>query len=181
MVSKSGYFLQTERLGFRVWHDEDFPIALGLWGDAKVMCFIDSRGHISEADVRERLDQEIKNERDHGVQYWPVFLRNTDEHVGCCGLRPYAPEKGIFEFGVHIRSSFWRRGFAAEAASAGIEYAFTVLGAKGLFAGHNPHNTISRSLLEKLGFRYTHDEYYPPTGLNHPSYMLFPSSPGRLE
>ncbi|HUV51221.1 MAG TPA: GNAT family protein, partial [Anaerolineae bacterium] len=41
-----------------------------------------------------------------------------------------------------------------------------------LFAGHNPKNEASRHLLEKLGFRYSHDEYYAPTGLNHPSYMM---------
>ena len=51
-------------------------------------------------------------------------------------------------------------------------YAFNTLGVKGLFAGHNPGNAASRRVLEKLGFRYTHDEYYPPTGLNHPSYLL---------
>ena len=27
-------------------------------------------------------------------------------------------------------------------------------------------------MLHRLGFRYTHDELYPPTGLNHPSYLL---------
>jgi RimJ/RimL family protein N-acetyltransferase len=53
-----------------------------------------------------------------------------------------------------------------------IEYAFNILGVKALFAGHSPANEASRRLLEKLGFRYTHDEYYPPTGLNHPSYLL---------
>ena len=25
---------------------------------------------------------------------------------------------------------------------------------------------------ERLGFRYTHDEYYEPTGLQHPSYLM---------
>ena len=29
--------------------------------------------------------------------------------------------------------------------------------------------------LRKLGFRYTHDELYPPTGLRHPSYLLAPA------
>jgi len=53
-----------------------------------------------------------------------------------------------------------------------MEYAFSTLGVKGLFAGHNPANEASRRVLEKLGFRYTHDEFYPPTGLNHPSYIL---------
>jgi hypothetical protein len=27
-------------------------------------------------------------------------------------------------------------------------------------------------VMNKLGFRYTHDEFYPPTGLNHPAYLL---------
>jgi ribosomal-protein-alanine N-acetyltransferase len=42
----------------------------------------------------------------------------------------------------------------------------------GLFAGHNPKNEASRHILAKLGFRYTHDELYEPTGLQHPCYLL---------
>jgi len=53
-----------------------------------------------------------------------------------------------------------------------MEYAFNTLGLKAPFAGHNPANDASRRVLEKLGFRYAHDAYCPPTGLNHPSYML---------
>ena len=63
-------------------------------------------------------------------------------------------------------------GLAVEAARAVIEYALTTLGAAGLFAGHHPANEASRRVLIKLGFHYTHDEFYPPTGLNHPSYRL---------
>lgn len=96
-------------------------------------------------------------------------------HVGCCGLRPHDPPARIYELGVHIRSLHWRRGFAAEAGSAVIGHAFGRLQAAGLFAGHNPENHASRRLLEKLGFRYTHDELYPPTGSLHPSYMLMPA------
>ena len=53
-----------------------------------------------------------------------------------------------------------------------LRHAFTVLGADAVFAGHNPRNAASRRTLLKLGFRYTHDEFYPPTGLMHPSYVL---------
>jgi len=53
-----------------------------------------------------------------------------------------------------------------------MEYGYNILGVKALFAGHNPANVASRRVLEKLGFRYTHDEFYPPTGLHHPSYLL---------
>ena len=41
-----------------------------------------------------------------------------------------------------------------------------------LSGSHNPGNQASRHLLETLGFRYTHDELYEPTGLMHPSYLL---------
>ena len=46
------------------------------------------------------------------------------------------------------------------------------LNATAIFAGHNPKNTASCYVLEKLGFQYIGDEYYEPTGLYHPSYEL---------
>lgn len=161
------YFLRSERLGFRGWRDADLDLALGLWGDAEVTKLIG--GPFTPEQVRERLAREIATQRDHGIQYWPIFLLADDTHVGCCGLRPY---EDIYELGFHIRSAHWRRGYALEAARAVIHHAFDALGAKALFAGHNPKNAASRVLLETLGFRYQRDEYYAPTGLQHPSYLL---------
>ncbi len=166
------YFITTERLGFRLWSEDDVALALGLWGDPAVTRLIDARGKLSEEQVRERLSQEIERQRQYGVQYWPVFLLEKDTHVGCCGLRPHGESKDVLEIGFHIRSAWWGRGFATEAARAVMAYAFGTLGVKALFAGHNPANMVSRHVLERLGFRHTHDELYPPTGLMHPSYLL---------
>jgi RimJ/RimL family protein N-acetyltransferase len=66
----------------------------------------------------------------------------------------------------------WRLGYADEAARTVTHYAFRDLGAAALFAGHHPDNAGSQRLLAKLGFRYTHHELYPPTGREHPSYLL---------
>jgi RimJ/RimL family protein N-acetyltransferase len=63
-------------------------------------------------------------------------------------------------------------GLALEAGGAVINFAFANLGAKALFAGHHPQNAASRTVLEKLEFRFTHEETYPPTGQMHPSYLL---------
>ena len=170
MPDSAQYFLHTERLGFRYWTAADLGLALGLWGDGEVTKLIG--GPFSREQVQARLSLEISNLKTYGVQYWPVFLLSGDEHLGCCGLRPYQMDRGIYEVGVHIRSADWGKGYAPEAVRAVMEFAFDTLGAKGLFAGHNPANDASRHLVEKLGFHYTHDEYYPPTGLHHPSYML---------
>lgn len=169
-MSDAGYFLRSRRLGFRPWSSADIELTLDLWGDPEVTKLIG--GPFSGTEVRERLAREIATQRAHGIQYWPVFLLATGEHVGCCGLRPYRPDEKIFEIGCHLRRAQWGQGYAVEAAQAVIRYAFATLGASGLFAGHHPANAASRRSLVQLGFRYTHDEYYPPTGLNHPSYML---------
>jgi len=73
---------------------------------------------------------------------------------------------------VHLIKEQWHKGNATEACSAVIEHAFHVLGADWLFAGHNPENLASKQLLRSLGFQYMHDEYFPMTGLMHPSYRL---------
>jgi [ribosomal protein S5]-alanine N-acetyltransferase len=164
------YFLRSQRLGFRPWSDTDIDLAMGLWGDPEVTRLIG--GPFSIEQVRERLAREMATLREHGVQYWPVFLLATEEHAGCCGVRPYRVEDKVYELGSHLRKAHWGRGYALEAARAVIGHAFTALGATALFAGHHPANEVSRRLLTALGFAYTHDEYYAPTGLCHPSYLL---------
>ena len=170
--SDKGVFLETNRLFFRQWSANDFKLALDLWGDPRITKFIDARERLSEDEVRSRLASEIDCAKEFNVQYWPIFLKTTRKHVGCCGLRPYDLSHKVYEIGFHICADFWGQGFATEAARAVMDYAFNAFSVNDLFAGHSPDNTVSQHLLQKLGFRYTHDEYYAPTGLHHPSYLL---------
>ena len=166
------YFLKSEYLGFRIWTEDDLSPALQLWGDEKVTQFIDARGKLTGEQVQDRLNKEIQTFKEFGVQYWPVFLLADDRFIGACGLRPYKSEDKIFELGVHVCCASWGKGYAEEACRTVMQHAFKTLGAAELFAGHHPENSASRSLLQKIGFRYTYDEYYEPTGLLHPSYTL---------
>lgn len=164
--------LTTERLYFSVWQDDDSQKAMDLWGDAQVSRFITTRGYMTIEEVGERLKKEILSQQRDNIQYWPLYLKEKDVFIGCCGLRTYDYEKGVLELGVHLKSEFWGKGYAREACTAVIDYAFDELGVSGLFAGHNPHNKASCKMLKQLGFQYTHDEYYEPTGLEHPSYIM---------
>jgi len=166
------YFLETERICFSYWTPNDYALALSLWGDAAVTQHISKTGTFSEQDIKDRLAKEIDNQQQFYVQYWPIFEKSTEDFIGCCGLRPYDIENGIYEIGFHLKSAHWGKGLGPEAAKATIQYAMNDLGANGLFAGHNPNNTNSRKVLERLGFEYIGDEFYEPTGLYHPSYKL---------
>jgi RimJ/RimL family protein N-acetyltransferase len=99
-------------------------------------------------------------------------LLSNREHVGCCGLRLYRPDDKIHELGFHLRPRYWGQGLAREAAQAVIDFAFATVGAKALSAGHHPANLNSKKVIEKLGFRYTHDEYFPALQMSIPYYLL---------
>jgi ribosomal-protein-alanine N-acetyltransferase len=123
-------------------------------------------------DVSARLMKEIRTHQDLGIQYWPIFLRETDEFVGCCGLRPHGEDEKTLEMGVHLVKEQWGKGLATEACAATMEYAFRQLHVRSLFAGHNPNNHASERMIRGLGFIRVGEEYYPSTGLMHPSYRL---------
>lgn len=174
MRSAPIYFLKTARLGLRLWSSDDLSLALALWGDIQVTRLIG--GPFSEQQIRERLEREIASMRAQAVQYWPAFSLTDGDFAGCCGLRPYKPEERVYELGFHFRPCYWGKGFAAESAQAVIGHAHDSLGAQGLFAGHHPENLASRKVLEELGFRFTHEELYAPTGKLHRCYSLTSSS-----
>jgi RimJ/RimL family protein N-acetyltransferase len=187
------YFLTSERLGFRCWREDDLPLALSLWRDETVAAM--SGGPFTDEQIAGRLEREMTMLRDHGIQYWPMFLRETDEFAGCAGLRPVelladhpflverafllereraeiAGAARVFEVGYHLCPGIRGRGLATEAALAVIEQGFGVHGADALFAGHHPSNDASRRVLLKVGFEYVRDEVYPPTGWIEPTYLL---------
>jgi ribosomal-protein-alanine N-acetyltransferase len=170
MTPRRDYFLMTERLGFDYWSTADLPLASALWGNAKVSALIG--GPFTPEQVEQRLTKEIASMQAHGVQYWPIFLRGTDQHVGCAGLRPYRLDLRVYELGFHLRPEHWGRGLAYEAGRAVIGFAFEKLKAEALFAGHHPANAPSSRVLAKLGFAFTHEEFYAGTQLKHPSYLL---------
>jgi [ribosomal protein S5]-alanine N-acetyltransferase len=162
------YFLTSKRLCFRQWTAADEPLALGLWGDPQVTQMLG--GPFTDEQIRQRLARHIAIMPEHGIQYWPIFLLETGEHVGCCGLQPYRPR--IPELGYHLRQKFWGQGFAKEAATAVIEYGFANLNIDAIFAGHPAENAASRKVLLSLGFQYTGEELYPPSGVIEPTYRL---------
>ena len=165
------YFMKTERIGFSKWDTNDIRLARLLWRNTEVTKYLCASGRFTEHDVNERLAKEIDNESKFHVQYWPIFRLDGNCFIGCCGLRPYRLADDIYEIGFHLLPDYWGEGFGTEAAKAVIEYAHKTLNAKDLFVGHHPDNTASAIMLMKLGFCHTHNEYYEPTGLNHPSYM----------
>lgn len=163
---------ETERLIFSIWNENSLDDAKKLWGNREVSKLITAKGIFSEEEIEGRVQLEMDNLGKFRVQYFPIYLKETGEIVGCCGLRPYDVENEIYEIGVHLLPDYWRQRLAWEACRKIIRYAFEERGFEALFAGHHPKNSSSMKLLSSLGFKLIGEQFYPPTGLKHPSYIL---------
>jgi RimJ/RimL family protein N-acetyltransferase len=172
--------MQTERIGFSRWAEDDLQLADLLWGDEDVTRYICASGRFTREDIQNRLLKEIENQERFSVQYWPIFEIVSGELIGCCGLRPFTAEENAYEIGFHLRKKFWGQGYAFDAATAVINYCFASLKADKLFAGHHPKNAGSQKLLAKLGFQSIGEKFYEPTGLYHPSYEMHNSQQAGL-
>ena len=163
--------LTTGRLFLRTWQENDFALARSLWGDRDVMTFLG--GPLSDEKVLEKMRAEMACQEKHRLQYWPIFEKETEEFVGCCGMRPwiYSPPEG-HEIGFHLVKAKWGKGYASEIARAVVNHAFEKLQFPMLRAGHHPQHANSRKILLTLGFQFVDTVFYKPTGLMHPTYKL---------
>jgi ribosomal-protein-alanine N-acetyltransferase len=165
--------LRTQRLSLQTWTATDLAEAVALWGSPTVMAFLTKHGGLQRDEIENRLRLEISRQESFGIQYWKIVERATGEFVGCCGLRPsHENLTAAAELGFHLIPDNWGKGYATEAATAAVQYAFVVLRLTKLFAGHHPHNVASCNVLTKLGFQQVGEHWYEPTGLYHPWYRL---------
>lgn len=183
--------LETQRIEFKDWERIGSDFAEKLWKNKSVTEFLSSTGEFSESMIEQRYNLEVLNYKNFNFQYFPLFYKETDEFIGCCGIKKYIGKLGkeklmgssidiyteeelenLYEMGFHFLPEFWGKGLAEEAALKVIDYSFNSLKTKAIFAGHNPKNIRSAKLLKKLGFILIGEEYFAPTGLMHPLYML---------
>jgi RimJ/RimL family protein N-acetyltransferase len=76
----------------------------------------------------------------------------TGQLVGDVGLSPAEDEPGVIKVGYTISPKFQGKGYATEAVSALVDYAFDVLGADIVRAYASADNAASIRVAEKAGF-----------------------------
>jgi ribosomal-protein-alanine N-acetyltransferase len=125
-------------------------------GDPEVMRYVGEPFADSEA-ARRTLARASEAQERYGVSLWAVVEKTSGEIVGACGFHVVF-EGSELELAYHFKRSHWGRGFATEAARACVLYAAEVFGTLRLIAAVQVGNTLSRRVLEKIGFRYQRTE-----------------------
>ena len=162
--------VSSARLTFRSWTEKDAALAEALWCDSEVTHYFG--GAMTREQAHNRLDIERERENRLGVQYWPMFLRETGEFVGCAGLRQWQMDPKMIEAGVHLMRSSWGLRLGEEALRAVLAYGFERLGLPTIVAGHGIGHNNSQKLLERVGFAYTHNIMWGPKAIEVSMYAI---------
>lgn len=147
--------VETARLIVRAWRDADVEPIVDMLGDAATVRYV-GKGY-QEGFSRDRSLATIARMRDRcqnsQAGIWPVELKATQATIGVCGLQP-APVCGDTEIAYLFSPAVRRRGYATEAASAVLAYAFQTLELPRVVAFVHAGNAPSIAVLHRLGMRF---------------------------
>lgn len=161
--------METSRLSLRVLDMADIDDMMSIWGDNEVMRYCGGAG--TREQEERSLQFYLDLYADRGLSPFAVVLRETGELIGVAGFNPPSHECEA-ELMYHFKKAHWGHGYATEAASACVEYARKHPAIKTLGASLDPENTVSRRILERLGFESAGLRRCGATGKDEPYFTM---------
>ncbi|MDV2079251.1 GNAT family N-acetyltransferase [Marinobacter xestospongiae] len=163
--------LQTERLRLRQWCPGDREPFARMGSDPEVMAYFPSLLSREDSDAMADRCQALIQLRGWG--FWALETRDGGEFVGFVGLHEPAAElpfSPCVEIGWRLAREAWGRGYATEAASAALDFAFDQLGLAEVVSFTTLENRRSRAVMERLGMRSAADENFehPAVAVGNP-------------
>jgi len=147
----AGAVLRTERLLLRPWRAEDRGAFAAANADPEVRRFFPSVLSRAESDTNADFLASQFDRHEYGP--WAVEVPGVTPFAGFCGLwdvvqGPHAP---AVEIGWRLAREFWGRGYATEAARAGLAFGFVEAGLPEIVAFVAPGNRPSRNVMDRIG------------------------------
>lgn len=142
--------LETPRVYLRKIHTDDFKALCKILQDIHVMYAWEHA--FSDEEVCQWIAENIQRYERDGYSYWAVIEKASGDLIGVTGLiSEKADNENYIGVGYIYNKSYWGNGYAIEAASVCVDYAFNVLGLNEVTAQIRPENKASRNVAEKLG------------------------------
>ena len=118
--------LETNRLLLREMTLSDMSTLSLILQDEKVMYAYN--GAFNDKETLIWMQKQLQRYKDYGFGLWGVFLKDTSEMIGQCGItmQEYKATQ-VPEIGYLFEYKHWHNGYATEAAIACREYGFNTL------------------------------------------------------
>jgi len=162
--------LETRRLLLRQWRRRDFAPFARMCADAEVMRHFPNCLSQEESHQMANRITDLINERGWGL--WAVEVPEVHNFIGFVGLHaptvnfPFSP---CVEVGWRLAREHWGNGYATEAATAALDYAFTRLQLYEVVSFTTTANTGSMAVMRRIGMRDTGENFmHPGIDPSHP-------------
>jgi ribosomal-protein-alanine N-acetyltransferase len=159
--------VETARLLLRVPADADAEALMGILWDPEVV----AQKKVTLTKPPGGLDQAVKNTRGmirqwqlRGYGQWCVVEKATGEVMGCVGFyHPQRPWPGV-DLGWVLHRSRRGQGFAAEAATAALDWLWTYTAVDSVVSLIAPQDLRSIRIATKIGERFDRADVDPVHG-----------------
>ncbi|MBW4600121.1 MAG: M50 family metallopeptidase [Calothrix sp. FI2-JRJ7] len=158
--NKTQTIIETPRLIIREFTMSDVDDLAYILSKPEVMHFSPT-GAISTEETAIKIKSYIDSYQQHGYGKWAVIYRNTGKLIGYCGIAIEQIDNNLEnELGYRFDPDYWRQGFATEAATSCINYAFDTLNLEYLLGIVEPENTASVRVLQKIGMEFVKESLW---------------------
>lgn len=147
--------LETDRLTLLPRREADIDAYVAMDSDPMVRRYLppDFRDHFEADAYRRVLLARVAVDFGEGLGHWSLWLKDAPEvFVGTVLLIPVEGRGPDVEIGWRLPRTFWGRGYASEAAAAGLRHAGHTVRPEALVALIHPENAGSIGVARKLGF-----------------------------
>lgn len=174
--------IETKRLRLRQWQDSDYPLFASINADVESMRFFPATLTVEQSNDLARYCRGLIEQQGWGV--WAVEEKTTAKFIGFTGLHkptdelPFTP---CIEIAWRLDRAAWGNGFATEAASAALSFAFDKLALPEVVSFTTLTNTPSERVMQRLGMKReprTFEHPSLPTGHPLREHLLYRAYPG---
>lgn len=151
-------FSETPRLILREIEEQDEDALFELDSDPEVHNYLGNKPIQNKEQIRLVIAFIRQQYEDNGIGRWAVEDKSTGQFIGWAGLKFFRDEvnghSDFYELGYRFMKKHWGKGYATESAKASVDYGFSELKLKEIFAMTDINNQASKKVLIKTGFEH---------------------------
>ncbi len=149
--------IETERLIIRDLEEFDAKGIFELDSDPKVHAFLGKNTIKTIKEAEGVINLMRRHYVENGIGRWAIVDKKTNDFIGWTGLKyeqKLREKFSYYDLGYRLRSKYWGKGIATEAAIECLKYGFDKLNLDEICAAVNIDNLASDKILRKIGLRF---------------------------
>jgi [ribosomal protein S5]-alanine N-acetyltransferase len=151
-------FAETERLVLREILSTDVDGMFEMDSDPDVHLYVGNEPLQTKEQAAAAIEFIRQQYIDNGIGRWAVIDKKTNIFLGWAGLKlitaPINNHNNFLDLGYRFIKKYWGQGYASEAATASIAYAFNKMQVNEVYAHAHSENGASNKVLIRSGLTF---------------------------